>query len=556
MAVAQPVWSRVDEPAHFDVIAQYASGVYPHDSVTTIRPETLDVMQRTGVYGFIVDNAYAKPDVPAEFSTMPAALSPAAQVLWIRRHGWQFSYEAFQPPLYYLTALPAWLAGRAVGGPIGAVYAVRIFDAVLAALLAPMAMLIALRIWPARNAAGWSAAALTALLPGVALNLTSVTNDVLVSVLGGACILVAISGSWTRGRVVAIGLLLGATMLTKTTAVALVPALAYALLDVRRLGGVKQLLAGFAVAAACIAPWLVSNVMVYGEVISTREQLAMAAFPPRTLDLGFWGVSTLHAYVTFWTGDPFLSVPGAVALALIAAMLSALAIAGLWRARRSSEVVGDALRIATLAAAGAAVAAVLSPILAAFDAPGRLAYVGLTGVTALVTIGLWFELHSARLVRAGLGLFGILSVAGMALLVAPKPALPADDARHPTPATVTTMDAHGAFGRISFDLRTCAIDDAGDLWLNIIVRNAGDLPAEWSQSAEVRAGGDTVAVSDYARSTPFSVVIQPGFEQSGWLWLGPRKSFAGHAGITVDFRQIAADGYRSIGDVVIPTALC
>jgi len=105
-------------------------------------------------------------------------------VLWIRRHGWQFSYEAFQPPLYYLTALPAWLAGRAVGGPIGAVYAVRIFDAVLAALLAPMAMLIALRIWPARNAAGWSAAALTALLPGVALNLTSVTNDVLVSVLG------------------------------------------------------------------------------------------------------------------------------------------------------------------------------------------------------------------------------------------------------------------------------------------------------------------------------------------------------------------------------------
>src|SRR5205807_1270476 len=72
MAVAQPVWSRVDEPAHFDVIAQYASGVYPHDSVTTIRPETLDVMQRTGVYGFIVDNAYAKPDVPAELSTMPA----------------------------------------------------------------------------------------------------------------------------------------------------------------------------------------------------------------------------------------------------------------------------------------------------------------------------------------------------------------------------------------------------------------------------------------------------------------------------------------------------
>src|SRR5205823_15105714 len=119
------------------------------------------------------------------------------------RHGWQFSYEAFQPPLYYVAALPAWLIGHTIGGPLGAVYAVRVFDALLAALLAPMAMLIALRIWPMRDRAGWAAAVLSAILPGVALNLTSVTNDVLVSVLGGACILVAINGSWTRGRVVA-----------------------------------------------------------------------------------------------------------------------------------------------------------------------------------------------------------------------------------------------------------------------------------------------------------------------------------------------------------------
>jgi len=555
MAVAQPVWSRVDEPAHFDVIAQYASGVYPHDSVTTIRPETLDVMQRTGVYGFIVDSAYAKPDVPAELSTMPAALSPAAQVLWIRRHGWQFSYEAFQPPLYYVAALPAWLIGRTIGGPLGAVYAVRVFDALLAALLAPMAMLIALRIWPMRDRAGWAAAVLSAILPGVALNLTSVTNDVLVSVLGGACILVAINGSWTRGRVVAAGLLLGAALLTKTTAVALVPALAYALLDGRRAGGGRQLLAGFAVAAGCIGPWLVSNVMVYGELISTREQLVMAAFPPRTSDPGFWGVSTLHSYVTFWTGDPFLSVPGAVALALVAALLSGLAIAGLWRARRSSEVVRAALRITALAAAGAAVVAVASPILAAFDAPGRLAYVGLAGVTALVAIGLWFELHSPRLVRGAVGLFGVLSMAGMALLIAPQPAAELDPG-HPVLGSVTAIDAHGTFGGVGFDLLRCAVDPARDVWLSIRIVNAGDLPAEWSQSAEVRAGDETIAVSDYARSTPFPVSIQPGSEQSGWLWLGPSNRIAGHAGITVAFRQIATDGYRSIGDVVIPTALC
>jgi len=160
VALGQPVWSRVDEAAHYDVIAQYAAGVYPHDSVTTIRPETLQVMQQTGVYGFVVDNSYQRPD--AGFQAMPSGLSDAEHVVWIRRHGWQYSYEAFQPPLYYALALPAWKIGDRLGGALGALYGVRIFDALLAALLAPLAMLIALRLWPANPGAGWGAAVLTA----------------------------------------------------------------------------------------------------------------------------------------------------------------------------------------------------------------------------------------------------------------------------------------------------------------------------------------------------------------------------------------------------------
>jgi hypothetical protein len=155
MALGQPVWSRVDEAAHYDVIAQYAAGVYPHDALTTIRPPTLEVMERTGVYGFVVDNSYQRPDVNAGFQPMPTGITNSAHVLWIRRHVYQFSYEAFQPPLYYALALPAWLAGDALGGALGAVYAVRVFDALLAALLAPLSMLIALALWPANRAASW-----------------------------------------------------------------------------------------------------------------------------------------------------------------------------------------------------------------------------------------------------------------------------------------------------------------------------------------------------------------------------------------------------------------
>jgi len=36
LAIGQPVWSRVDEAAHYDVIAQYAAGVYPRDATTTL----------------------------------------------------------------------------------------------------------------------------------------------------------------------------------------------------------------------------------------------------------------------------------------------------------------------------------------------------------------------------------------------------------------------------------------------------------------------------------------------------------------------------------------
>src|SRR5260221_13843765 len=79
VALSQPVWSRVDEAAHYDVIAQYAAGVYPHDAATTVRPETLEIMQRSGVYGFVVDNEYVKPDPGLQ--PMPSGLTSDAQGL-------------------------------------------------------------------------------------------------------------------------------------------------------------------------------------------------------------------------------------------------------------------------------------------------------------------------------------------------------------------------------------------------------------------------------------------------------------------------------------------
>ena len=557
MALGQPVWSRVDEAAHYDVIAQYAAGVYPRDSVTTIRPETLEVMERTGVYGFVVDNAYARPDVSAGFQAMPSGLDDTAHVLWIRRHGFQYSYESFQPPLYYLSALPGWQVGKAAGGALGAVYAVRMFDALLAALLAPLCMLITLRLWPANASAAWTVAVLAAVLPGVPLNLASITNDALVSVLGAACILVALDGRWTWRRIALAGALLGAALLTKTTAVALVPAIALALLDRSRAGGLRALVGGGAVTAVLFVPWLMSNLAIYGELLTTKEQLAMSAFPARTAAPDFWSVSTLHAFVTFWSGDPFLSLATAVPLTLVAAFITALAIAGLVRAYRdpASPIAHAVLWILVLAAAGAFVVSATSPVLAAFNAPGRLAYVGLGAVLALVAAGLRVEVPSVRLVRGVISTFAALSVIGLAVLAFPAPPVPSNPGQ-PVLASVQSPDRHGEFGGVSIDLQKCTVDTSGDLWLLLLIRNTGPSPAEWSQSAEVRGGGEAVATSGYSHSTPFPMTLPPGRDISGWLWLGPRTRLAFTGPVTVQFRDIATDGYRSIGTVDIPTALC
>lgn len=557
MALSQPVWSPIDEAAHYDVIAQYAAGVYPHDAVTTIRPETLEVMKQTDVYGFVLENAFARPDLANGFQTVPPGLPLSAHVLWIRRHGFQFSYEAYQPPLYYLVALPAWIAGDRLGGAMGAVYAVRVFNALLASLLVPLTMLIAGRLWPLNNAVAWTAGLMTAVLAGRSLNLTAVTNDVLTSVLGAACILVAISGRWTSRRAVLLGVLFGAAMLTKITSIALAPALALALMQHRRDGGPKAVALSAIAAGICFIPWLGANLAMYGELLPTKEQLEMSAFPSSSTDPSIWFVSTLHSFVTFWTGEPFLMLPGAPALAFVALFLVALALAGLvhtWR-RRLPEISRDTLLVLGVAALGAWAVSLTSPVLASFSAPGRLAYVGLGPVIALLVAGLRFELRSPLLRRAMIGLFAGLSALGLALLIYPAPSVPANPG-HPVIARAQQLQASGSFDHLRVDVQTCAVDVAGDAWLALNLVNDGSRPVEWRQSVEVDSSGRSIATSDFKRSTQLREALQAGTTYSGWFWVGPSSKLQHLDDSTILLRDVAADDYSQIGTVTVRTPLC
>lgn len=129
LSVAQPAWTRTDEAAHFDYVAQLAHANWPVVARTTIRPETLRITVSTGVYRW--DSYYSPPPDVAEASIGPAPtdLTPIARAVWAQRHLWIYSYEALQPPAYYLAAVPVWWVGFAVGGDFGSLVTLRFVNA-------------------------------------------------------------------------------------------------------------------------------------------------------------------------------------------------------------------------------------------------------------------------------------------------------------------------------------------------------------------------------------------------------------------------------------------
>ena len=63
-----------------------------------------------------------------------------------------------------------------------------------------------------------------------------------------------------------------------------------------------------------------------------------------------------------------------------------------------------------------------------------------------------------------------------------------------------------------------------------------------------------MATSDFNRSTPFPVAFAPGHHYDGWLFLGrPPRSLTSPA---IYFRDLAAAGYSTVGDLSIRTDLC
>jgi len=546
MALTQPIWSRVDEAQHTDFIIQLSHGTYPLADRTVVDPETLRVMQSTGVYRFESSGSYPAPDV-TDLGPPPAGMSAHANAVWMSRHLWQLSYESAQTPGYYVLMLPAWWIADGLGGTVVAVYVMRVINALLIALLAPMAVVVAWRLAPGRPEVAVLAALFAALLPGLALNATRVGNDALGAVLGGAAVVLAIrwtAGAWTARRALLLGLALGAGVLVKLTLLGLAPAVAVAMLwpgggVTPRRRVVLLVLAG-AVAALCLGIWFVINLQLYGVPVPSARTNRLSIIPPMSFDLRYIPFDLAFFVVSYWSGEPLGALPLAAGFVMLGSLIAVIAIVGLVRQRVS----GSPVYVALAAIAGMLAVALLLPATAAFQfaGPGRYEYPALPAIAALLAIGLTAALARAFARRA---LGAMYAVAAAGILVAGALGLAAEATpagQDESPPGAVAISSSSTLRGVAITIDRVAFESG--TWIHVIVTNSRSDEVEWNPAAVVSG-----VAADYARSTHLPGDIDPGQTVSGWIY-APVDARTSQL-LEVRFRDVAVDDYASVGDLVL-----
>ena len=260
--VRLPVWGLVDEAPHYDYVQTLAEDArLPRLDRDLLHDEVLALDDRT------------YPGPPAREATERGLAGR--------------SYEAFQPPLYYLLATPVF----AVAGDHEAkLFALRGLGLALLLGAVAVAWLLTRRLVPEDPVPAFGIVLTVFLWPGVVVRAVTVSNAALEMLLGTALSLALWralserSERWLMGA----GAITGAALLTKLTTIAFLPSLALvcaAFLLERRWRPVAFALA---IPALAIAPWLASNLERYGSLTANdrAQRLLEPAVNPTGRDFG------------------------------------------------------------------------------------------------------------------------------------------------------------------------------------------------------------------------------------------------------------------------------
>ena len=309
-AVYTPPWQVPDEPAHYNYVRAVAEG------------GRLPVME-PGDY----DQAYLEQIVAAGFpSSLP--IEP-------------LTYEDHQPPLYYLLAAPVYLLSG------GALRPLRLFSVLLGAGVLATAWGVVRTLCPDRLDVALMTVGLIGFLPQHLAMMAGVNNDPLAELMVGTSLWMAVRYVQGKGEgqryLLGWGVLLGSTVLTKTTAYVALPVSLLAVWmrvrgEGRGPGEVARRIGWMALPAALIAgPWLVRNAALYGwtDPLGLARHNEVVVGQPRTGEwiarYGWtgWAVRFLRTtFQSFWGQFGWMGVPFQPAIYAALALFSGLLAGG------------------------------------------------------------------------------------------------------------------------------------------------------------------------------------------------------------------------------------
>jgi 4-amino-4-deoxy-L-arabinose transferase-like glycosyltransferase len=338
-----PRWQTPDEPAHFNYIQYVAQenhlpvlepGDYPHQYLEEIKA------------------ARFPPDMP---------IAP-------------LRYESHQPPLYYVLAAILYRATAGLSFDLR-LLALRLFSVLLGAAALWVTYRVLHESFPEPGFVSVAATALVATVPMHLAMTAAINNDALAELLLALLLwqaVRAIQKGLTRGRTLAMGVLLGLALLTKTTIylVAGGTVLLTALLSQPSAGrSALRAKAGalavvLALALLLALPFFVRNARIYGglDILGWQRHDSIVAGQLRTVDLiaqtGFASFArrlVLTTFRSFWAQFGWMGVLVDERIYLALALLTALLTAGLaiflvrlWRRRQSTALTAVQGRILLL----------------------------------------------------------------------------------------------------------------------------------------------------------------------------------------------------------------
>lgn len=318
-ALLQPVWGRVDEAQHFHFVQYlYEERQLPVEGKTLVSPEVVAVSLEAGQWGWQPAGTTSVPTHldPEEWITIPGELERVQREQWVRRNLWHFNYEAMQPPLYYAANVPIYAA--LPDDSLLKLYGMRLLAVLMASAMVPIAYLTAREVYPGSRLVVLGTPAIVLLTQGYALNMSQVTNDALAVPLASAAILLMLmiarrGFDWRRSLLA--GVFIGAAMLSKMTAVFLLPVLlaAVRLPMIYRDETLKRaaIHGGLVIAPAAVimAPWVLRNLAVYGDATgaAAAEPLMSSFFMSPAIDMQTLRLEELLP--TFWFGEPIYPFP-------------------------------------------------------------------------------------------------------------------------------------------------------------------------------------------------------------------------------------------------------